>query len=124
MDFINGNQNIRARQLSVNERGNITWVSYNSLKYMLDEGGYREGSVLFVSETYKLTSVGHPIYSSRLPRRRNIRKFKLRRALSSIFTIRAAFDISPPYNRDLISYALFVETYVPEMRYLVITELT
>lgn len=105
MDFINGNQNIRVRQLSVNEQGNITWVSYNNLKYVLREGDYRGDSILFVSETYKLTSADDPICSSRLPRRRNIRKFKLYRALLSIFTIRAALDISSPYNRDSVSHA-------------------
>jgi len=37
MDFINGNQNICGRQLSVNEQGNITWVSYNESKYVFHE---------------------------------------------------------------------------------------
>lgn len=37
MDFINGNQNIYGRQLSVNEQGNITWISYNESKYVFHE---------------------------------------------------------------------------------------
>lgn len=56
MDFINGNQNIYGRQLSVNEQGNITWISYNESEYVFHESNLLSRHALFVSEIYKLTS--------------------------------------------------------------------